>query len=252
MKKVAGYGLVFVLVFATSLIVYFPAYIVIQQLPLPPQLKLSGVQGTIWQGKAEQVRWQNHDLGDLSWSVSPVKLVSASLEASVRFGRGSDLNLHGKGIVGYNLNGAYAKNLLLSLPADEALKQASLPIPVTAKGQLELTIKDYVYQAPVCLSGDGNLAWISAGVESPLGNLSLKQAIADIQCAKSTVDIKGNQQSGQVSSEFSAKLSPNFRYQAQGWFKPGAEFPEQFAQQLKWLPKPDNQGQYQFKHQGRL
>jgi len=251
-KRVVGYASVFVLVFIVSIVVYLPANVVLKQVSLPPQLQLNGVQGTIWQGSADQVRWRNYNFGNIRWSLNLSAMATAKLEAAVRFGQGSDVNLYGKGIVGYSSDGLYAENLVLSVPADEALKQFPIPVPVVANGQLELTLKNYIYQAPFCLSGDGSLAWSSANVESPLGNLTLEQPIADIQCQSSVVDVKGSQQSVQVTSEFSATLSPNRRYQAQAWFKPGAEFPESLGNQLKWLPKPDNQGRYAFKHQGRL
>ncbi len=252
MKKIAGYGLVFLLVFLTSLVVYLPAQVVVRQFPLPPQLQLAGVQGSLWQGSAEQVTWQNRNFGDVSWDLHSLALLQAKIEAAVRFGRGSALNLRGKGVVGYGISGLYARDLVVSLPAEMALSQVKIPLPVSAQGQFELSVKDYSYQAPYCLSAQGTLAWSSAEITSPFGSVGLDQAIADINCAESSVTLKGNQNSNQASSEFTITLSPNNSYQAEGWFKPGDEFPEKLSSQLKWLPKPDNQGRYSFKQQGRL
>jgi len=251
-KRIAGYSLVFIVAFIASLIVYLPAGVVISRLTLPSQLLLNGVEGTVWQGSIKQVRWQNDDFGELQWRVKPSALLSAKLEASVRFGRESDLNLRGKGEVGYGLEGAYASNLVLSMPVDEVLKRAPMPVPFVAKGQLELTVQNYTYQSPYCLNAKGTLAWSQAGVESPFGNLDLAQTIADVTCENSTLNVKGSQNSTQVSSEYSAQLSPNYRYQANGWFKPRTDFPKSLADKLKWLPRPDSQGRYQFKQQGRL
>ncbi|WP_165310032.1 type II secretion system protein N [Vibrio ziniensis] len=252
MKKVIGYVTVFVTVFITSALVNLPARFVIQKLPIPSQLEITGLQGTIWQGSAEQIHWENRNFGDVAWQFKPSALFGARLEVALRFGRGSELNLRGKGLVGYGLSGGYAQDTIISMPADVALTQVALPVPISAQGQLELSINQYAYQAPFCLNGHGSLAWNSANLESPLGSLALTQAVADLQCDNSTVKIKGSQKSEQVSSEFSAQLSPNYSYQAEGWFKPGAEFPQQLANQLKWLPKPNNQGNYTFKQQGRL
>jgi general secretion pathway protein N len=80
----------------------------------------------------------------------------------------------------------------------------------------------------------------------------LAQVIADLECSGNTLKLKGSQESAQVNSEFSAQLNPDRTFQSDGWFKVGAEFPQQLAQQLKWLPKPDAQGRYAFKRQGRL
>ena len=252
MKKFLGYSVFFIAVFTTSLLVYLPASIVVNQLVLPAQLQLNGLQGTIWQGHVQQVRWQNYDLGELQWTLNPSALLSAKAEASVRFGRDSALNLRGKGEVGYSSEGAYANSLVLSMPMDEVLKRAPIPVPIVAQGQVEVTVRNFVYQAPYCLNAEGTLAWSQAGIESPLGNLGLEQTIADITCENSTLIVKGTQKSGEVSSEYSAQLDPQSRYKAQGWFKPEAEFPEQLGKNLKWLPKPDNQGRYLFNQQGRL
>ena len=89
MKKVVGYGMVFVAVFVTSAFVHLPAQFVFKHLPLPSQLQVTGVQGSIWQGRAEQVRWQNRNFGEVSWQFKPSALFEAKAEAEVRFGRGS-------------------------------------------------------------------------------------------------------------------------------------------------------------------
>ncbi len=200
MKKVIGYSLVFVFVFITSALVNLPAQFVIKQLPLPSQLQLIGVQGTIWQGSAEQVRWQKRNFGDVSWSLKLSALLGAKAEADVRFGRGSELSLRGKGTVGYGLSGFYAENTIVSMPADVALAQAPLPLPIEAQGQLELSIKQYRYQVPFCSQADGTFVWSSANASSPFGSLQLEQAIADLQCSDSTLTVKGKQNSGQVGT----------------------------------------------------
>ncbi len=252
MKKVVGYGMVFVAVFVASALVHLPAQFVIKHLPLPSQLQVTGIQGSLWQGKVEQVRWQNRNFGDVSWQFKPSALLGAKAEVDVRFGRDSELSLRGKGTIGYGLAGLYAENTIASIPADIVLRQLPIAAPIVAQGQLELSLKEYRYQAPFCSTALGTLAWSSANVESPLGSLQLAQVIADLECSENTLKIKGNQESTQVNSEFSAQLNPDRTYQADGWFKVGAEFPEQLAEQLKWLPKPDAQGRYAFKHQDRL
>ncbi|GAL23191.1 general secretion pathway protein N [Vibrio maritimus] len=63
---------------------------------------------------------------------------------------------------------------------------------------------------------------------------------------------KGSQSSNQVSSEFSASVTPNRQYQSEAWFKPEDEFPNGMRQQLSWLGNPDGQGRYSFNYQGRF
>ncbi|MDF5643041.1 type II secretion system protein N, partial [Vibrio parahaemolyticus] len=119
-------------------------------------------------------------------------------------------------------------------------------------GQLELNIRHATYAAPWCKNGEGTLVWNASGIQSPVGSLDLGPVIADINCQDSVLTATGEQSSEQVSAAFSAELMPNQRYSTKAWFKPGAEFPSSMGEQLKWLGKPNAQGQYEFNYQGRF
>lgn len=253
MKKKITLMVVLLLTFIVSAIVHLPIQVVLAYAPLPTQLKISQTSGTLWQGQAQQVRWQRYQLGQVSWQFAPSALLSGNAEAKVRFGRGSQWQLQGRGIVGYGLKGAYAENLLASMPVTEALKLApALPIPLTLEGQLELNVKQLNYAAPYCAQGTGSLVWNTDVVGTPLADLQLGPVIAELDCQDSQISVKGTQQSAQVRSEFSAELMPDQRFSAKAWFIPQAAMPTALSDQLQWLPKPDAQGRYQFNQQGRL
>ncbi|MDN3697649.1 type II secretion system protein N [Vibrio cortegadensis] len=254
MKRGILYSVIFVLVFSVSLLAHLPISFVLQHMPSVRGLKIEGAQGTVWQGRADQVSWQKRNYGAAKWDFQLSQLFQAKAEFAVRFGRGSDIGLHGKGMVGYGLSGPYAESVVASMPAEQALALSPMPIPVpvTLNGQLELTIKQMTYASPWCQAGEGSLAWSSSSVESPIGSLDLGPVIADFTCADSKISAKGGQQSSNVSSEFTGELTPNRRYSSQAWFKPGSEFPAAMKSQLKWLGNPDGQGKYQFNYQGRF
>ncbi len=69
MKRAVGYGLLFSTVLMTSVVVHLPAQVALSPLPLPEGLELTGIEGTLWQGQAAQVRWQGMSLGDLNWDL---------------------------------------------------------------------------------------------------------------------------------------------------------------------------------------
>lgn len=252
MKRIIGYISVFLLVLLVSLIAHFPAGLLVDQMPKVRGLSIAGVQGTIWQGSVHNVQWQDRSYGQLSWAFQPSQLVKAKLEYQLRFGRDSSIKLTGKGNVGVGLSGFYGENILASMPAENALSYAKLPVPLTVSGQLELAIKQVEYAAPWCKSATGSVVWNPSQVSSPLGTLEFGPLISDITCQDSQLIAKGGQQSDHVSSEFEASLSPDFRYRADGWFKPGATFPQTMAGQLQWLGSPNNQGQYKLNYAGRL
>lgn len=253
MKKRVLAGLFLSCVFVFSAIKHLPAQFITQYAPLPSQFVLRGVEGTLWQGSVQQVRWQNRNYGALNWQLNIAQLFTGHIEAQVRFGRGSDLSLQGRGVVGYGLSGAYAENLLASLPVEQVMAFApSLPVPLDLNGQVELNLRAYHYAAPYCDSAEGSLVWNTQTVGTPLAELNIGPVIANFSCQQSQFDIRGEQQSQQVESGFSAKLSSDRSYSTTAWFKPLEAFPSALEQQLKWLPAPQSDGKYPFSYQGRL
>ena len=253
MKKKLLLILVLVLTFIISALVHLPVSVALNYAPLPAQLKLSGVSGTLWQGHANQVTWQGRNIGEVRWQLVSSKLFTGKLEAQVRFGRGSDWQLKGRGNVGYGLSGAYANNLIASIPAEQVVALAPpLPVPLGISGHVELSINEWHYASPYCKTGQGQLVWNTDSVGTPLADLVIGPVVADINCQQSEITAQGKQQSEQVSAEFELVLNDKQRYQAKAWFMPQSEMPSALAEQLKWLPKPDGQGRYQFSYNGRL
>lgn len=252
MKPIVGYISVFILVMLISAVVHLPAQVVFSYLPFPSHLSVQGVSGTMWNGSAKQVRWQQRNWGELQWQWEWSAILKAKAQLNVRFGRGSDQRLQGKGVVGYDFSGPFAQNMVFSLPAEQVQPYLRLPVPVTLQGQIELTLRDYRYQSPWCAQAEGMLAWTQSEVGTPLGKLSLGPVMADLSCQQNVLTIHGSQQNTQMSSEFSAEVQADQRFSTQAWFKPGVDFPTSLGQQLKYLPTPDGLGRYSFNQQGRF
>ncbi|MCG3725825.1 type II secretion system protein N [Vibrio cincinnatiensis] len=252
MKPIVGYISLFILVMLVSAVVHLPAQIALSHLPLPSHLSVQGVSGTVWNGSAKQVHWQQKNWGEVKWQWEGAALLKAKAQLHVRFGRGSDQNVQGKGVVGYDFSGPFVQNMVVSLPIKQVQPYLTLPVPVTLQGQIELTLRDYRYQSPWCVQGEGVLAWTESEIGTPLGALALGPVMADISCQENVLKIHGSQQNTQMSSEFSAKIQDDHRFSAQAWFKPGVDFPTSLEQQLKYLPTPDGLGRYSFTRQGRF
>jgi general secretion pathway protein N len=252
-KKVILLSLGLILVFVTSALVHLPAQLVLNYAPLPAPLAISGVEGTLWKGSAANVRWQRNNLGAVQWQLQVSKLLSGNAEAQVRFGRGSDMQITGRGLVGYGVSGPYVENLIASLPVEQVMEFAPpIPVPLELSGQVELSVKRLVYAAPYCQTGEGSVVWNTNEIGTPLETLEVGPVVANFTCEESAITLKGDQRSKQVESEAQLVLQPNRSYQSNAWFKPGAEFPSAFSEQLGWLPKPDRDGKYQFTYSGRF
>ena len=247
-------GLCVFFVFVVSIIAHIPAPLILNNIALPQGIVLEGVEGTIWDGKIKRLSYDGQSLGNFDWQIRSVFLLLGKAEAKVRFGRGSDVSIQGKGTVGYSFFGPYAENFIASVPAGELMRFApSVPVPVDIEGRVELNVNSFHYQAPYCESGKGSLVWNTESVETPVGSLKLGPVIANLSCQNNDLTVSGEQQSDEVQSSFAATLNGDGNYTAKAWFKPASNFPSELKQQLKWLPsQPDGDGKFQFTYQGSL
>ncbi|WP_412779323.1 type II secretion system protein N [Photobacterium aquimaris] len=195
MKFKLAVGASFGAVFIASLVAHVPASWLWQHAPKINGLALEGITGTPWQGSAANVRWQNQPFGHLQWNMRIGRLLQGELAFDVRFGKGSEFQLQGQGLVGYNSDGPFAEKLLLSMPAVQAIAQAQLPVPLTVTGNLELTVRNYHYAAPYCKTLDATLAWVQGSAATPMGTINPGPVFADLSCAKGAVVAKINQTS---------------------------------------------------------
>lgn len=246
------YGILIVGAFICSLVAHLPARVILDNVPLNRDLSIRGVDGTLWQGVAKGVSWQDYDLGEVQWQWEPLELFAGKAQINLRIGRNSGLNVEGRGAVGYSLSGPYAENVLVSVPAAQIVQRISLPAPVSATGQVELMVRNYQYDTPLCKALDGNLVWDSSAIGSPLGSLELGQIFADLECIEGSIGVKGQQENNQVAGGLDATINPDATYAIDAWFRPGDEFPSGLGKQLSWLGNPDSQGRYAFVYSGKL
>ena len=79
MKYKLPLSLLLLAVLCVSLVLHFPAQIALNMVTLPKMVALSGVTGTIWQGRADQVRWtvggKAINYGEVSWAIAPAQLL---------------------------------------------------------------------------------------------------------------------------------------------------------------------------------
>ncbi|MFD2179134.1 type II secretion system protein N [Veronia pacifica] len=249
MKRKISLSLLLIVVFTVSLVAHLPARLAVNYLPASMGVRLAGVDGTVWQGTAKQVSWQNKPMGRLSWEVHLLQLFLGKADVSVEL-RGGVNGLDGKGHVGVSFGGPYATDFILSAPAEMVLRNVPAPIPVTATGSVNLVVKRYEFASPWCKELDGRLNWVNGAVSSPVGDISAGDAMANLSCNAGSLSVRGDSKSASLTSNFSLELAPDQSYKVDGWFIPGSEFPNQLRQQLSWLGQPDSNGRYPLKFNG--
>jgi len=125
---------------------------------------LSGVTGSIWNGRASlasvRTAEQEYSLGQLSWNLSPFSLLTLSPCAQVT----TKLPLQQfEGEICSGFGGAIeVHNADVSLPV--ALVQGRIPVPI--QGQLSAHIHEFGLRANVLSKLKGNLTWNGARVNT--------------------------------------------------------------------------------------
>ena len=244
-------ALLILLSFALSLIAHLPASLALKWLPSQVPLRLTGVSGSVWQGQASHAQWRQYSLGSVRWNVQASQIFLGRIEAKVRV-NDPQIGAHVKGVVGYGFGGAYAKQVIGSMPAKSAMQFARMPIPVDLAGQFELSMQRISYHSGQCQSSPGSLVWNGSQIHSPLGELALGTIMGKVQCQGKKWTMSADQNNGQLSGEVSANGRMSGRAAWQGWLKPGAKFPAPLLPQLQFLGRPDNQGRFHFSGQGSL
>lgn len=236
----------FYLVFMAAKI---PAALIAEHLTLPPELKISGVSGSVWQGRAAMVQYKNDRFSDVDWQLSPWSLLIGNLSATVKFGRARDANgISGTGDISSNfaMDQFSVSDFTLRYPAAALIKKAGLDVPLPMGGKIELKLNDFVSAKPYCEVLDGTLVWRKASLQGLKGEVKLGQLEGDLSCKGGEVVIKVSKKNPlglQVTSVIGAKN----KFTVNGFIKPNGDMPNEVHQAMKFLGRADSQGRFPLK-----
>jgi len=245
-------GLCFIIIaYAGFLIATIPAKFALSYVDLPRNVQLQSVSGSIWQGNINRVIVNNITLRDVNWQAQITSLLSGDAEIAVQFGRGKN-SLRGDGVLGYNGDGAFARDFLLRTTSGWLINSANVALPVTVKGDVKLQLTKVSQGLPWCQELEGQLSWDKASVDSLLGLVEVGAAKAKLSCdnGKIAVDVKQNSSHLRLSGK--ATLGEQRRYRFTGALVPGNELPKAIRSNLGYVGKVNSKGEYKLNYSGRL
>lgn len=231
--------------FIIGLIITFPARVAYQWFA-PGELKLSGINGSIWRGNAAQGTAGGVYLADINWSFRPLGLLSGKLEyastsklasgffdANIAIGIGGSLTLS-------NVAGALALDTLAGV------------LPLTGiEGDISVQFEELIVEngVPVEATGTLNIANLVSRYLSPI-------RLGDYKAVFHTQEdgILGSVESirGVLELAGTIKLSRDRTYKFTGKVAATSAAPINIAQQLQLLGSPDAQGMRDFRIEGQL
>lgn len=234
-----------VLTFLAGTFLMFPARAAYQWF-VPEQIRLSGITGSIWNGKANAGSIAGVYFTNLHWSFKPLSLFRGeiAIDASVNAAGGQISLTAGIGISGeVSMSDLVAS---LSLPdIHPALRANSIDGMVNVQMESLVLRNGWPAEAEGSI-GIGNLAAAAAGPD-PLGNFRVEITTQDgniIGLVKDTgaiLDVDGT-----------LRLADDRSYSLIGNVAPNGDTPASLNRNLRGLGSPDENGQRQFRLEGAL
>jgi len=239
------YVLTGVLVFIGVLLVTFPARVAFKWFA-PPDMYLSGITGSVWNGTAVEGLAAGAYVQDISWRIKPGSVLSGQLkfETSSR-----------------PASGTLTSDVAISLGGRLILSKVSGRIPLdlihpafqqnSVSGDVGLNFDKVVMQggAPVDVVGKVTVAnfFVPELSSAPLGDY-----IAEIEMIDGRITATIDDLSGVLDVAGTITLSPNNSYQVIGEVAARPDAPPSVSQQLQYLGSPDSRGFRPFRFEGSL
>jgi general secretion pathway protein N len=245
MKKKLAIVVVFLITYLGFLIATLPARVVVNQISLPRNISLSGITGTVWSTNVTQVFVDNVVINQVQAELRFWSLFTLTPSLTIQFGDSFLAGPEGKLDITLSQEKVEIDNLIVLVKANEVAQQLALPLPMTAKGNVELSIIHAdidLTNENQCSTTNGEITWFKAGVIALDQNVKLGELDGKISCEKGALALLLSPDNN-LGLTFNAYLR-NGRISGNGFLKPGAEFPVGLNSALPFLGRKDNQGRY--------
>ncbi|MGL5007302.1 MAG: type II secretion system protein N [Plesiomonas sp.] len=228
---------------ALSITAHAPAYLLRPLLSaVHPELKLGTLSGYWWQGHAAQARYQQWDLGEVSWKMNWLALLQLQLAIELNVGQNSALHVAGQGEVRRTWFGWTLHEWRISLPAN-SINTAAPTIPMTLAGRIDLTLTTAKLTAKGCEQLQAMITWNQAGATLMGNEITAKPANAVLSCPQPhTLHAILKAQSPQFVVDAQTNLTST-GWDLNGTLQPKALTP-MLKQTLSLLGSPDTKGSY--------
>ena len=235
--------------FLIIVIIKLPAGFALTFAPKINDLQIKNVSGTIWNGHASSIEWQNKVLEDINWKLNFFPLLTGNLEADLETGKNSTIQI--TGTAGIGGNGWFTENLEFS--ANAALIGEFYPLPADIKGEIKGKNITASQGSPWCSDLTGTIELLNPEISSPmLGQpLKLDDTKAKLNCEKGNLVANITDKGEVLGLNVKASLGKK-NYLVEGELKPGNKFPSMFKQGLSFVAKPISAGKYKIDLNGNF
>jgi len=235
-----------VIFYFVLLIANLPAAQVIHRLPLPANIYLNGVGGTVWNGSLQTVIANGIQVNNVRWQASFWSLLFGSASVDIQAGnkRNPD-NIALNGQVNFSLlsQQLQLEETELQLPASLVMSQLRLPLPVQASGRftVDLQTLNFNLKAMQCETAEGEGHWLNATVVDRGNVIDFGQYDATIACVEQNLQFTV-QPNNLLNLDAVATLQNTGKFKVTARFKPAATMPESVHNAAQMFGRKDSQG----------
>lgn len=249
-KKIipAAIGLYFVF-----LVILAPAAWWLKLVPLPSQVQLGPVSGTLWQGQVQAISLNGYVLPAVNWQLKPWALLTGKLALSLDIGQiRQTTQPYAKAQLAYGFSGLELESSQLRLPVEPVvpLLKLRLPFQVAASGTMLLNIQHFSMGQPWCEQLAGKASWLDARFQAPSGWIDLKAIDADLSCQQGQLQLV-TESGNPLALNVTALIGEQGKYQLNGTMKPDTSMPKEVHQAMQFVSRPDAEGRFTLKLQSR-
>lgn len=246
MKQSLTWGALAVCAYVVFLLIKLPATQVLGHMTLPPEVKLQGVKGTIWQGQASSAVLHGVPVNNIKWSLDFWPLLIGNISATVSAGNIRQLDeIAFNGQLSFSSERMQMNDVQAYLPTNLMMTMIPLPFPVKAQGRFKVEINQLDYQQS-CQALSGNGQWLNASVAGLKGMIDLGNFTAAMACENNNVVIRVNEPN-RFGLTAQANITADAKFSVNGRFKPDATLPEEVHQAAQFFGQQDAQGYYNLK-----
>lgn len=233
-----------VLLFLIFLIAKLPAAQVIPRLPLPDNIVISGVSGTIWEGNADQFIYKGLLISDADWRLSflPLLLGKASFEVDAGSQRDPD-QISIKGNIGIKASGVFGDTMKIYAPAPLLLASVQLPVPVSASGRVVVDINQVDYGFEGCQSLSGKGQWLKGTVAGLQQQIALGDFEASLTCENGPI-MATTDPNNMLDLTGTATIPHRGRIVVTGTFRIPPDLPDEVRAAASFFSNINSQGIY--------
>ncbi len=240
-----------VLIYFVFLVALFPASLAVRMAPIPANVALSGVSGSIWSGSIDSIQVQQRQLEQLRWELSPWSLLFGTIKLDAQLGSRTTA-VSAKGQISWSMAGLSAQGIRFDAPGSFLLSNTKLPFKTEIQGEVSLLVDTLELGTPWCEQLTGKLFLNQTDVKNQFGHYPLGNIELGLSCVDGKVQVATDEEKNQLGIVGTAQLDAGNVVQLSAKVKETDGQPEDMRKSLSFLGKRGSDGYFPVVYQGRI